>query len=120
VAARLPFLRRLTADARALDAEELEAEVRDACSTRLADLCRGELVTVGGRLRTVVYTPRETLPVLSAELFDGTGTIDLVWLGRRRIAGLSPGRKVLVRGRVGVHDGKLAMYNPVYELRASG
>jgi hypothetical protein len=63
-----------------------------------------------------VYTPTETLPTLDAELFDGTASIELVWLGRRRIAGIEPGRRIKAIGRVGVHDGRLAMYNPHYEL----
>ena len=29
----------------------------------------------------------------------------------------SPGRTVFARGRVGVHDDRLAIYNPWYELR---
>jgi hypothetical protein len=54
---------------------------------------------------------------LQAELFDGSASIDLVWLGRRRVAGIEPGRTIMARGRVGVHDGRLAIYNPWYELR---
>lgn len=117
---RLSRLRRLTADTRALDAAELQNELEAGTgasqSTQISDIRRGELVTVRGRLRTVVYTPRDTVPTLSAELFDGTAALDLVWLGRRRIPGLNPGQRMLVRGRVGVHDGKLAIYNPYYEL----
>jgi hypothetical protein len=41
-----------------------------------------------------------------------------VWLGRRRVAGIEPGRLLTARGRVGVHDGRLAIYNPWYELRS--
>jgi hypothetical protein len=40
-----------------------------------------------------------------------------VWLGRRRIAGVEPGRQVEVTGRIGVQDGVRIMYNPRYELR---
>ncbi len=81
------------------------------------ELARGEVVTIAGRLRSVVYTPTETVPTLEAELFDGTGTIGLVWLGRRRIAGVEPGRRIVASGRVGVHAGRLAIYNPWYELQ---
>lgn len=83
----------------------------------LCDLRRGMVATVTGRLRAVVYTPRETAPTLRAELFDGSAVIDLVWLGRRRVAGIEPGRTITARGRVGLHDGRLAIYNPWYELR---
>ncbi len=77
------------------------------------------MATVTGRLRAVVYNPRETLPTLEAELYDGTTTVELVWLGRRRVAGVEPGRRLVARGRVGVHDGRLAIYNPWYRLRGT-
>ena len=53
---------------------------------------------------------------LEAELYDGSGAITLVWLGRRRISGISPGRDVQVHGRVGMQDGTPVLYNPRYEL----
>ena len=54
--------------------------------------------------------------MLEAELFDGSAAIQLVWLGRHRITGIEPGRRILAKGRVGLHDGQLAIYNPWYEL----
>lgn len=114
----LSLLHRLTASPQRLDAAELQSEVqRRACAT-VRDLVRGQTATVAGRLRAVVYTPSENVPTLQAELFDGSAGIDLVWLGRRRIAGIEPGRRLVARGRVGVHDGRLAIYNPWYELQA--
>lgn len=110
------MLHRLTASAERLDAAELREAVEERSCRPLRELQKGELVEVVGRLRSVVYTPSETVPTLDAQLFDGTDTIDLVWLGRRRIAGIEPGRRVLARGRVGDHDGRLAIYNPWYEL----
>jgi RecJ-like exonuclease len=79
---------------------------------------KGKLVTVTGRLKSVVYTPRETVPTLEAELFDGSGSVTLVWLGRRRIPGIEPGRTVTARGRFAAFDGKRVIYNPWYELGA--
>ena len=55
--------------------------------------------------------------MLEAELYDGSGTITVVWLGRRRIAGIEPGRQIRVVGRIGVHDAQRLMFNPRYELR---
>jgi RecJ-like exonuclease len=108
---------RIVASSHRLEAEELQDDAARMSCTPLEDLQRGSMARVTGRLRAVSYTPRETLPTLSAELFDGSGSIELVWLGRRRIAGLEPGRRVMVIGRVGVHDGNLAIYNPWYTLR---
>ena len=75
-----------------------------------------ERVRLRGTLRTVTLRPRGGVPALEAELYDGSGVITLVWLGRRRIAGVSPGRSVEVQGRIGRHDQARVMYNPRYEL----
>ena len=76
-----------------------------------------EMVTVQGTLRTVTLRPRGGVPALEAELYDGTGTITVLWLGRRRIAGIFPGRTIRVTGRIGVHGGVRTVYNPRYDLR---
>ena len=81
----MSFLSRLTADAQTLDAAELQSDVERCAAVPLCDLRRGLIATVTGRLRAVVYTPRETAPTLRAELFDGSAVVDLVWLGRRRV-----------------------------------
>ena len=109
-------LQRLTADDQALDAEELRADTVSAGCEPLNTCQRGRVVTVTGRLKSVVYTPRETVPTLEAELFDGSGSVTLVWLGRRRIAGIEPGRTLTARGRFGSFEGREVIYNPWYEL----
>lgn len=107
---------RLTASTHRLEAAALESEVESLPCERLCNIERGETAVVGGRLRSVRFTPTENVPVLQAELSDGTASVLLVWLGRRRIPGIEPGRKLLARGRVGVYDGRMAIYNPWYEL----
>lgn len=75
-----------------------------------------ERVRLRGTLRTVTLRPRGGVPALEAELYDGSGVLTLVWLGRRRIAGITPGRSVQVQGRIGLHEGVRVLYNPRYEL----
>jgi hypothetical protein len=111
-------LQRLAADEHAIDAEELRADAVSAGCEPVSACRKGELVAVTGRLKSVVYTPRETVPTLEAELFDGSGSVTLVWLGRRRIPGIEPGRTVSARGRFANFDGKRVIYNPWYELGA--
>ena len=82
------------------------------------DVRRGQLVSVTGRLRTVVYTPRTNLPTLEAELYDGSDLVTLVWLGRRHIAGIEPGRALTARGRIALREDRKVIYNPHYELEA--
>ncbi len=54
---------------------------------------------------------------MEAELFDGSGRILLVWLGRRRIRGVDPGRAIVVHGRITCTLDRPAIFNPRYELR---
>jgi hypothetical protein len=101
------------------DADHLRHEyARDVESgtTCIADAPDRERVTLRGSLRTVTLRPRAGVPALEAELNDGSGVITVVWLGRRRIAGIEPGRAIKVEGRIGAYDGGRVMYNPRYEL----
>ena len=82
----------------------------------IADAPDREMVTLRGTVRTLTVRPRGGVPALEAELYDGSGVLLVVWLGRRRIAGIDPGRSMKVRGRIGVHDGHRTIYNPRYEL----
>ena len=113
-------LHRLTADADEIQAEELRSEVSSAGATAVNKCSLGLPVCVAGSLRTVVLRPLAGVPTLEAELYDGTGTVTLVWLGRRRIRGIDPGRTLVARGRLTKRDGKATLFNPEYELRATG
>lgn len=114
------WVRRLAAPSQELFAEGVRHEtVVDA--TPVDELEARQRVTVAGRLRTVVLHSGGRSPSVEAELFDGTGQVLLVWVGRRRIVGLEPGTRLVARGRVAQgHDGRLVIYNPTYELRPSG
>ena len=111
-------LHRLTADEHEVHRETLRSRATSAGAEHV-DACRvGEPVCVAGTLRAVVLRPLAGVPTLEAELYDGTGTVTLVWLGRRRIRGIDPGRDVVARGRLTRRDGRLTVFNPSYELRA--
>ena len=111
-------LQKLTADDHTIDAEALQYDVATSGCEPVSACRKGEVVTVTGRLKSVVYTPRETVPTLEAELFDGSGSVTLVWLGRRRIPGIEPGRTLTSSGRFAAFDGRRVIYNPWYELSA--
>jgi hypothetical protein len=100
------------------EAEELRTDTERAGCCPIAEAADRGLVDLQGSLRTVTLRPRGGVPALEAELYDGTGSLTLVWLGRRRIAGVEPGRRVRVRGRIGVQDAARVMFNPRYELRS--
>ncbi len=99
------------------EAQELKEGAARAGCCPIAEADDRQRVELQGSLRTVTLRPRGGVPALEAELYDGTAVITLVWLGRRRIAGVEPGRQIKVVGRIGVQDSVRVMFNPRYELR---
>jgi hypothetical protein len=113
------LVHRLTTDVGELDADDLSREAAEVGATPARNCQCGEEVTVRGRLRSVELCPRDAVATLEAELYDGTEGVTLVWLGRRRIAGIEPGRTIKVTGRMSVRDGRKVLYNPYYELQTT-
>lgn len=110
--------RRLTEDPEQRDVEELSDEAANTGAQRAIDCERGQEVTMVGTLRSVEANAKGCAGGVRAELFDGTDTVTLVWLGQRRIPGIDSGRKLRVRGRLGKLDnGTKAIYNPHYEIQ---
>lgn len=77
-----------------------------------------EVVRVGGRVTALTVLPLDEAPSLRATVSDDTGQIDAVFLGRRAIPGLEPGREVVLEGRVYEQGVERCLFNPRYELRA--
>ncbi len=73
-------------------------------------------VTVAGQVRSVRVAPQHDAPTLELVIVDDTGAISVVFLGRRGIAGLRVGSRVVVDGTVGIHKSRLALLNPTYRL----
>ncbi|MCQ0009999.1 MULTISPECIES: OB-fold nucleic acid binding domain-containing protein [Actinomadura] len=111
------FLRRMAAGKAELEAEELQKSADDEGATPISDCAARKRHCVAGTLRTVTLRPRGGAPALEAELYDGTDVVNLVWLGRRKIAGIDPGRRLRAEGLVSEQDGRKVMFNPRYELR---
>ena len=110
--------RRLTEDPEQRDVEELTDEAAQTGAQRAIDCERGQEVTMVGTLRSVEANAKGCAGGVRAELFDGTDTVTLVWLGQRRIPGIDSGRTLLVRGRLGkLESGAKAIYNPHDEIQ---
>jgi hypothetical protein len=107
---------RLSTSTDQLEAEELRGDAEAHACRPIAEQADRAVVTVHGTLRTVTLRPRGGVAALEAELYDGSGTVTLVWLGRRRIAGVDPGRHMTVHGRLSCNDDVRVLYNPRYEL----
>jgi hypothetical protein len=110
--------RRLTESPEERDAGALSGEAASTGAHRAIDCQRGQEVTMIGTLRSVQTNAKGCAGGVRAELFDGTDTVLLVWLGQRRIPGIDSGRMLRVHGRVGMlEDGSKAIYNPHYEIQ---
>ncbi|GAA2490670.1 OB-fold nucleic acid binding domain-containing protein [Streptomyces gobitricini] len=111
---------RLSSSQGDLESEELREDTQASGCIRISDCDDRQIVKVTGTLRTVTLRPRAGVPALEAELFDGTAPLDVVWLGRRSIAGIEPGRKLIASGRISMSQGRRVLFNPKYELRPLG
>lgn len=110
--------RRLTEDPEQLDAQELADDESNTGTQKAIDCQRGQEVTMVGTLRCVETNAKGCAGGVRAELFDGTDSVMLVWLGQRRIPGIESGRTLRVRGRLGkLESGSKAIYNPHYEIQ---
>ena len=110
-------LHRMGASSDQLQAEELQEEAVEAGGTPIMRCTVGQEVCVSGTLRAVTLRPQGGVPSLEAELYDGSAKLKLVWLGRRKVGGVEPGRMIVARGRLTDQRGVLTLYNPSYELR---
>jgi len=111
-------LRKVVASQAEIEADEERADaVRAVGCTPVDQLTNRSRASVSGVIRSVTLRPRDGVPALEAELYDGSGTLDLVWLGRREIAGVAPGRRAKIEGLVCLVDGRRTVFNPKYELR---
>ncbi|GED97835.1 OB-fold nucleic acid binding domain-containing protein [Gordonia crocea] len=108
--------RRLVEDLEVSDAAEIADESRAQGAQCASECSRGEEVRIFGELRSVQTCSKSAKAGVVAEFFDGTDTVTLKWLGRNRIPGIEPGRKLWVTGRVGEHDGTKVIFNPYYDL----
>jgi hypothetical protein len=97
-------------------AEQERKEAVRMGGTPIAELLLRRPAQVCGTLRAVTLRPRAGVPALVAELYDGSGSLSVVWLGRRHIGGVEPGRRIRVQGVVTEAAGTRTIFNPKYEL----
>lgn len=101
-----------------IEAEELQSEAAKAGCKLIASQADRAVVTIHGVLRSVTLRPVDGVTALEAELYDGSDSVTLIWLGRRKIEGVSAGRQLKAYGRIGMRNGDRVIYNPRYELEA--
>src|SRR3954451_21432389 len=113
-------LHRLTCDESVLEAEELQDQVEEVGATPVSACSSRGNVCITGTIRSVTLKSLAGAPSLEAEVYDGTGSVVAIFLGRRRIAGIEIGRHIVLRARITERDGQQTIYNPRYELLPAG
>lgn len=110
------FVERLTKPVEQLDREQLDAFCRDLGLAPLDQVEARRPVRVGGEVRSVRIVPRAGADALEVTVSDGRGQVTAVFLGRRKILGVSPGRRVVLEGAIARDGRQLLIYNPLYTL----
>ena len=109
---------RLTKPIEELDRQKLEEFCAERGVSPIADVTPRTQVKVAGEVRSVLIVPRAGAPALEVSVSDGGAALTAVFLGRRKIAGMSPGRKLCLEGMTRADGNRLVVYNPRYELLA--
>lgn len=109
-------LHRLTASRGELEADDARRISHVPGATPVAEVVLRRRAVVSGTVTALTYRPRSQSPALVARLSDGTGSLELIFLGRREVAGIEPGRRLVAHGMVYDDHGRPAMFNPGYRL----
>lgn len=99
--------------------EDLQNESRRECRTLLCDARHGDVVAVHGFITDMSLYPvdrKEPKPRFQITVTDGTENVIVVFLGRRQIPGVIPGRKINLTGRIILNRQHPMMFNPRYAL----
>lgn len=109
-------LRRLGASNAELESEARQRVVEASGANLISEVTDRQFARMRGTIAILSMKPRGGTPWLEAEFTDGSGTVTLIWMGRRAIPGITAGRELVVSGRVSFVDGERRLYNPLYEL----
>ena len=72
---------------------------------------------VAGKVYSMRVQPWSGRAALELTIIDDTGALLVVFFGRRQLAGVSAGTRIIVDGVIGEHRGSMAMLNPAYEIQ---
>ena len=94
-----------------IEADELQREAVARDSQPIASCQAGQVVVVSGTVRSLSLRPKASLPAFEIEVYDGTGSLKVIWIGRHRIPGVDVGRRITVCGRLSCFTGGPTIFN---------
>lgn len=94
--------------------------VRPSGMTVIAELRPQSYVAVQGMVRSAGTVTLGSGLAYHFTLVDGSGELDVLFLGRSEVAGLQPSTRIIAEGTLGSYGGKLALWNPRYAIEPDG
>ena len=113
------WLRSFYASDEELAAYELSEQAEISGSTLIEEIDRGKPIQVTGVVKSATVRPNTQVPTYEVEVFDGSGSLTVIWQGRKHVTGVEPGTRIEVEGRITFISGKPCLHNPVYKILSS-
>jgi len=110
------WLRSFYASDEDLAAYELSEQAEIRGSTLIEEIDRGKPIQVTGVVKSATVRPNTQVPTYEVEVFDGSGSLTVIWQGRKHVTGVEPGTRIEVEGRITFISGKPCLHNPVYKI----
>ena len=111
------FLERLSETDEERLAEEIRRWAEGIPSTvRVCEARSRSKARIAGVVRRITIRPVQGFEALEAMLWDGTGEVSALWLGRRSIGGMVLGSRMVIEGVVGRDRESLRIVNPTFEF----
>ena len=110
------FRRKLTQTIDDIDEERLAHRSSDLGVTRISDAPTRTPIVIGGEIQGLQVVPRAGSPSLEVTIGDGSGRAVAVFTGRRRLAGVDCGRRILIEGVGRSERGRILVVNPSYTI----
>ena len=107
---------KLTASVADLDKARLQDRYRGVDLTHIDECPCRVPVRIGGEVQGIRVVPRAGSPSLEVTVTDGTGRAVAVFLGRRSLPGVAPGRSIVIEGVGREEAGRTVLLNPAYTI----
>lgn len=85
-------------------------------ASQVREVAERQKASLFGVLRSVTFPAPTGAGSFTATLFDGTGSIDVVWLGRKSVPGIKAGIRLAVQGMVIARSNGLCVINPTFQI----
>ena len=110
--------KRLSASTDEVNQVRLQERFCNVDVKRICDTPSRAPAVICGEIVAIQVVPRAGSPSLEVTVDDGSGRAVAVFSGRKRIAGIEPGKGIVLEGVCGKADGRLQLQNPAYTLLA--